>query len=320
MDHNTKFSPIDFFLYLGLVAALYVSTGSILALLFNYVDALFPDKLEGMYQTFSSPIRFAMSALVVAFPLLIVFTRIVNNRAREDVARMNLVIRKWLLFLTLFIAGAVIAGDLIFLINTFLGGELNTRFILKVIVVLAVFGSIFAYYLKDIRGYWREHKIASQTVGVVAGVALIAVIVSGFFIIGSPFTQRLVRFDEQRVSGLQTIQWQIVNYWQQKGKIPAELSLLEDPISGFRIPKDPDTGASYGYRVLEADAFELCATFNRATTLTLTKGDTARAPMPAFPVAVDGFPMNENWAHDAGDVCFTRTIDSDLYPVRPQKI
>lgn len=318
MDH-TKFSPKDFFLYLGLVASLYVSVGSVLALLFNYVDALFPDPLAGMYNSFSSPIRFAMSALIVAFPLLAVFTRVMNGRIREEASRMNLAIRKWLLFLTLFIAGAVIAGDLVMLINTFLGGELTARFLYKVLAVLVVFGSVFAYYLKDLRGYWREHEAASKAVGSVAGVVMLGVIVAGFFIIGSPFAQRLVRFDDRKVSDLQTIQWQVVNYWQQKGKIPAALSDLEDPISGFRAPKDPETGASYGYRVLEADAFELCATFNRATTLTLTKGDTARAPVPALPLAYD-FTVNENWAHDAGDVCFTRTIDPDLYPVRPQKI
>lgn len=317
MEHNSKFSPKDFFLYLGLVASLYVSVGSVLALLFNYVDALFPDPLAGMYNSFSSPIRFAMSALIVAFPLLAVFTRVTNGRIREEAARLNLTIRKWLLFLTLFAAGAIIAGDLIALINTFLGGELTARFLSKVGVVLVIFGSVFAYYLKDLRGYWREHEAASKTVGWAAGLILLAVIVAGFFIIGSPWAQRLVRFDERKVQDLENIQWQIVNYWQQKGKIPAALPDLEDPISGFRVPKDPETGATYGYTVLEADVFELCATFNRATVSVKDKG--ARAPMPAYPMPIDGFQINENWTHDAGDVCFERTIDPDLYPVRPKQ-
>ncbi len=318
MEHDTKFSPKDFFLYLGLVASLYVSVGSILVLLFNYVDALFPDALQGKYNSFSGPIRFAMSALIVAFPLLVVFTRVMNGRIREEASRMNLTIRKWLLFLTLFVAGAVIAGDLIALVNTFLGGELTARFLLKVLAVLVVFGSVFAYYLKDLRGYWREHEAISKYVGWVGGAVMLAIIVSGFFIIGSPWAQRLARFDDRKVSDLQTIQWQIVNYWQQKGKIPVALSELEDPISGFRAPKDPETGTPYGYTVLEADAFELCATFSTATSLANGKGASVPA-RTAYPMPVDGFSVNENWAHDAGDVCFTRTIDPDLYPVRPQK-
>ena len=316
MEHS-KFSPKDFFLYLGLVAALYVSVGSVLALLFNYVDALFPDALAGYYNSFSGPIRFAMSALIVAFPLLVVFTRIVNGRAREEAARMNLAIRKWLLFLTLFIAGAVIAGDLIALINTFLGGELTARFLSKVVVVLAVFGAVFGYYVKDLKGYWQEHKSTSQTVGLVSGAVMFSIIISGFFIIGSPFTQRLVRFDERRVSDLQTLQWQIVNFWQQKGKIPAKFSDLEDPISGFRVPSDPETGVAYGYEVLEADAFELCATFN-LQTLTTKEGKMTKPQQIRYPAA-DGFAGNENWAHEEGETCFMRTIDPELYPVRTMK-
>lgn len=319
MESQNKFSPKDFFLYLGLVASLYVSVGSVLMLLFNYVDALFPDPLAGMYNSFSSPIRFAMSALIVAFPLLAVFTRIMNGRIRDEASRLNLAIRKWLLFLTLFIAGVVIAGDFIALINTFLGGELTARFLYKVLAVLVVFGSVFAYYLKDLRGYWREHEAASKTVGWVGGAVMLGVIVAGFFIIGSPWAQRLVRFDERKVQDLQNIQWQIVNYWQQKGKIPAVLSALEDPISGFRVPVDPETSVPYGYTVLESDAFELCATFNHATSF-VSNDKVSRAPMPAFPVAVDGFPVSENWTHDAGEVCFERTIDPDLYPVREKKI
>src|SRR3989338_7113522 len=110
MEHDTKFSPKDFFLYLGLVASLYVSVGSVLVLLFNYVDALFPDALQGKYNSFSGPIRFAMSSLIVAFPLLVVFTRVMNGRIREEVSRMNLTIRKWLLFFRLFLSGADIVG------------------------------------------------------------------------------------------------------------------------------------------------------------------------------------------------------------------
>src|SRR3989338_2916868 len=122
-----------------------------------------------------------MSSLIVAFPLLVVFTRVMNGRIREEASRMNLAIRKWLLFLTLFVAGAVIAGDLIMLVNTFLGGELTTRFLLKVLAVFIVFGSVFAYYLKDLRGYWREHEAVSKTVGWVGGGVMLALIVSCFF-------------------------------------------------------------------------------------------------------------------------------------------
>src|SRR3989338_3472131 len=59
-------------------------------------------------------------------------------------------IRKWLIYLTLFITSLVIIGDLVFVINTFLGGEIKARFILKALSILFVAVVIFWYYLDDV--------------------------------------------------------------------------------------------------------------------------------------------------------------------------
>jgi hypothetical protein len=53
--------------------------------------------------------------------------------------------------MTLFVAAAVIIGDLTVLVYNFLGGELSLRFALKVITVAAIAGGIFGYYLWDLR-------------------------------------------------------------------------------------------------------------------------------------------------------------------------
>ena len=52
-------------------------------------------------------------------------------------------------------AWAIPYGDLITLLYNVLGGELGARFLLKVFVVGAIAGSIFGYYLSDLR---REEK------------------------------------------------------------------------------------------------------------------------------------------------------------------
>ena len=64
---------------------------------------------------------------------------------------------------------------------------------------------------------------------------------------GSPFTLRMKRFDERRVSDLQNIQYQIVNFYQRKGELPNRLDELEDPISGFILPRDPNPASFVGY-------------------------------------------------------------------------
>ena len=65
------------------------------------------------------------------------------------------------------------------------------------------------------------------------------VIIAAFFIIGTPNSARLTQYDQQKVSDLQNIQTQIVNYWQKKSALPDSLSDLNDPISGFTVPTDP---------------------------------------------------------------------------------
>ena len=63
--------------------------------------------------------------------------------------------RRWLTYLTLFVAAAVLVGDMITLVNNVLGGELSIRFVLKVLVAAVIAGTIFGFYLHDLR---REEK------------------------------------------------------------------------------------------------------------------------------------------------------------------
>ncbi len=145
-------------------------------------------------------------------------------------------------------------------------------------------------------------------------IAIIAIaIVAGFFLVGSPSDERARRFDDQRVSDLQSIQGQIIYYWQNKGKLPAIFDDLKDPISGFVAAKDPETGAEYGYNVKGVLAFSLCANFNQPSTQQGQKVASVPAPM-AYP-----YPGGNasNWDHPAGQYCFDRTIDPQLYKPRP---
>jgi len=133
------------------------------------------------------------------------------------------------------------------------------------------------------------------------GIVVLAAVVYAFFIVGSPATARLIQFDQQKVSNLADIQSQIVNYWQSKEKLPESFSDLTDPISGYKAPTDPQSGASYEYFINDATtlSFALCATFNK----------------PSQKIASEVmYPVNENWDHASGRVCFERTIDRQLYP------
>src|SRR3989338_336410 len=275
-----KVTPKDFFLWAGAMVALYGSVISFIALLFEYIDRTYPDPLEYYVDPFSGGIRFAMASLIVLVPVTVVLLRFIRSDIAREPIKSELWVRRWALVLTVFVAGAALVGDLITLINYFLGGELTTRFILKVIVLLLVAGAVFLHFLADLRGYWKANPSRATTVGVAAGLVVLAAIASGFFILGSPAEVRLLRLDSQKVSDLQNIQWQGVNYWQQKEKLPATLEELQDPLSGYTFSAvDPQSGEPYGYQTTGRLSFELCATFNKEGV-----GDPYYQPRPVTAV------------------------------------
>lgn len=301
--NNPKVTPKDFFLWAGAMVALYGSVISFITLIFSYINYAFPDELSYYSDPFSGAMRFQMASLIVLVPVALVLMRLIRKDIAADRVKSELWIRRWALFLTIFIAGAAVIVDLITLINYFLGGELTTRFILKVAVLLLVAGGVFLHFLADLRGYWVKRPDQARMVGWGALALVIISIFAGFFIMGTPGQVRLYRFDEQKVSHLQNIQWELVNYWQQKQVLPAELSELEDSISGWMIPSDPQTGESYEYERTSNTSFRLCATFNAES----------RSQLEEMPVRAYG-SIEGSWKHGEGRTCFDRTIDPERYP------
>lgn len=310
-----KLAPKDFFLNIAVMATLYVSTVSFITLLFQYIDRLFPGNLNRYVDPYAGGISFAIAALIIIFPLYIFFVRFLNTEMRAHPEKRELGIRKWLIFVTLFLAGATVVIDLIVLLHTFFSGqELTAGFLLKVLTIAVVIGGIFYYYLMDLKGKWQKEEKLSKTIGAIVAAVVLLSVVAGFFIMGTPRENRLLRIDMEKVSDLQTIQWQIVNYWQQKEALPQQLSALEDSIGGFEVPTDPQTGAAYTYRVTGGLSFELCAEFNQESP------DTSRPLVhPRIEDASLARGGVQNWEHEAGTHCFERTIDPELYPPRSLK-
>lgn len=304
-----KSSPKDVFLHLLLVGTLYVSATSLITLLFQYVNALLPDELY-TYTPVLSAIRWATAILIIVFPTFLFLARLLEREMAAEPAKRDLRVRKWLLNLTLFIAAVTVIIDLIALIYNFLSGEITLRFFLKVAVVFAVAGTVFKYYLWELRRSASDVSSAPRLAARVAAGILAIAVGSGFAIVGSPFHQRAVRLDERRVMDLQMIQNEVIGYWQTKHTLPITTDALTNPITGFAVPKDPETGAAYEYRAMDstgspqagATAFELCATF--------------AAPSEHDPATRTyyGFSPGENWDHGEGRICFTRTIDPERYP------
>lgn len=143
-------SAREVFLYLVMFAALYTCAWNLGSLAFALVDRAFPDPLVHVWNSDGS-IRWDLSSLIVAFPVFLYTFRLISNTIRQDPTKRGSRPRKWLTYMTLFVATVTLTCDLIYLIYNALGGELTVRFVLKVGVVGIIAGGIFTYFLTDMR-------------------------------------------------------------------------------------------------------------------------------------------------------------------------
>ncbi|MBP9711183.1 MAG: hypothetical protein KBD50_02920 [Candidatus Pacebacteria bacterium] len=305
---RAKTTPKDFFLWAGAMVSLYAGIVAFITLLFNYINFTFPDPLQYLGDPYSSGIPYQMATLIVLTPVFLVLMRVIRKEIEVDPSRAQIWVRRWALFLTVFVAGASIVVDLIVLLTTFLSGEsLTTAFLLKVAVVLLVASAGFMHFLADLWGFWHQYPARARTVNWGVGLLVILTILAGFLIVGTPQQARMFRLDQQKVNDLQNIQWQIINFWQKKQTLPEALDELTDPLSGYTVPVDTESGEAYDYNRISLTSFTLCATFN------LAGGGQEFGREISYPATVGGKGM-DTWEHTAGETCFERTIDPDLYP------
>jgi hypothetical protein len=149
-------SAREAFIYLVLFTCLYISAFNFGSLLFDFINRWFPDALRTYEITDLSSIRFAVSALLVAFPIYLWLSSMTMKSIKADPEKRGSKIRKWLTYITLFITAGILIGDLISLLFNLLGGELTARFMLKTLVVLVIAGTVFGYYLWDLRQEEKE--------------------------------------------------------------------------------------------------------------------------------------------------------------------
>lgn len=308
MDTQTvKNSPKDFFLYLLSNVALYYCAGWMVSLLYDCINYAYGSaNLQFETSWLPSGMRWAIASLVIVFPVYVWVTHMLNKDLEAHPEKRELRVRKWLMYLTLSLASIALVVDVVALIYQFLSGEFAMTFFLKVLAVALVSGMVFVYYYYELR---RDAGKPAPQRALFRWVSIILVALTiglGFLIVGSPTSARERQYDARRVSDLQTIQWQVVSYWQSKGALPATLVDLSDSISGFVAPVDPVTATAYEYRTLPNRTFELCATFS------LPSGAEQEIPR-AKPIL--GGEVVDVWTHEGGRACFTRTIDPQRYPV-----
>ena len=305
MEPQTKTSAKDFFINLGAIIALGIIVGNILSLLFTVIEKAYPPILSGSYYYSSTySISFPVASLIIFFPIYILLMWLLERDYSVQPEKRHIGVRKWLVYITLFFAGLAIAGDLVTIIYYFIDGqEMTMGFIMKVLSVLVVALAIFFYYIYDSIG--KLNSISRKVWTGVVFVIILSSIIWGFSVLGSPRTQQLIKYDTHKVSDLQNINYMVENYYQTKGSLSGSISDLSNPNDYNIVPVDSQTKTPYEYVLIgqSAKAYQLCATFNKASI--------------AYP---SDLPTVTTWMHPAGHYCFSETIPVSQYkrvPVVP---
>lgn len=292
------------FFHLLTFAAFYTTAISTIVLFFQYINMLFPDPALGDYVSAAnfSGIRWSIAAIIVAFPLFVLLSRFLLKEMRVNPEREWSPIRRWLTYLTLFVAAASLMGDVITLVFYVLEGEITIRFILKILTVLIVAGLSFTYYFLSLKTPVDKPgaKTMHRGFGIASAVVVLVAIAWGIILAGSPASERERKFDDRRIEDLRTISSEISSitlgsYRQPTSPdqlvlqhpIPSTLQEVQDQAM-YQRPNiaDPETGDPYVFEVLSETTYRVCATFN----------------------AQRSEQFDVSWNHPAGYYCFERDV------------
>jgi len=130
-------------------------------------------------------------------------------------------------------------------------------------------------------------KLSTGSVLLGAAVtAVLAAVVAGLLLLGSPTDERARRIDDRRVAELQGIRAATDLYWTRHAQLPASLDdLTAEPGVNISVG-DPSSSEPYGYQPVDSVHYEVCATFERES------GEIARDR------------ERDLWAHGSGRQCF----------------
>ena len=293
-------SAREAFLYLVLFVTLYTMAFNVGGLLFQFVDRWIPDRLErGSPESQLEAVRNGTAAVLIAFPIFLFLSRTIGRALEREPEKRGSKVRKWLTYLTLFIAALVLIGNLTVLVRGLLGGELTPRFLLKTLAVFAIAGTVFGHYLAGLRREERETGAPARQATLPARAAAVvvgAVALGGLLFSGSPREERRQQFDSRRIEDLRAIAGAIDEHFRAHGRLPDSLGvLLQDPNTMLTELEDPESGRRFEYRVSDSTHYELCATFAEA--------DSQVAGPRGRPYGASPF-----WRHPAGRTCFPLVV------------
>src|SRR3990167_10866253 len=100
-----KMAVKDFFLNLGAFVALYTIVVYLIQLLFTIINSAYPMITYGYNYYGSQSISWPVAILIIFFPIFLLLQWFLSKEYILEPEKKNISIRKWLIYVTLFLSG-----------------------------------------------------------------------------------------------------------------------------------------------------------------------------------------------------------------------
>jgi hypothetical protein len=295
MSHKTN-AKYAFYYLLSLVALVFtaLSTGMII---FSIIDKSVTDAITQYGGMYDGPLKFAISALLIAAPIFYILSRLIIKGLRDGELDKESAIRRWLTYFIILVSSLIILGVFIGVMNNFLSGELTLRFILKALTVLVISGGVCSYYFYDLKRDAAANNDPIIRIFLFASLAVvIAAFIAAWFFVESPQTARERRLDQVVVSNIYSLESAVNQYYERNQRLPESLDELRE--GGVYLNEqaliDPESKEKIEYRKLSEESYEFCATFRLASDSGIDR------PYPIY--------SGDNKYHEAGYQCVPGTL------------
>ena len=123
-------------------------------------------------------------------------------------------------------------GWLIATLNSFLDGELTTKFLLKAITAIGIAAAVFTFYYYDIKREKTKGKKDNFVRGYFIGtlIVVIATFIGSLFIVESPTDTRNRKLDNATLENFTSISNAIETYYLENEALPENLEVIKRPV------------------------------------------------------------------------------------------
>jgi hypothetical protein len=273
-----------------------LGVGSVLFQMINKFITDIINEYSASYQP--DALKFAISALLISTPIYFLTMREIHKNLYSGALAKDSEIRKWLTYFILLVSSVIMIGWFIYVVNSFLGGELTLKIALKALVAILINAGIFSFYLYDI----RREKVTGTKDKIIkiylymSLIVVVSVFVSSLFVVESPQETRNRKIDERILRNMNSLENAISMYHDEFGVLPDNLNeLLEkETFLSKNTLEHPQTKEQLTYNIINETEYELCADF---LTSNLDESESGRY-----------YSVREGNLHDKGYQCLSKRV------------